>query len=236
MSISVHSFRAFPALLLGLAFAAHAAQAPYFSDSTLVLARLVAPPPAPGTPANDSELAELRRLQASRTPAQVAYAQADQTISVFRFADSLDTARFKEPLLPVTARLFDRLQASVQAASEHAKETFGRPRPFATDTALHPVLGRPRNASYPSGHSMGGNAIAIVLADLLPGRRAAIFARGWVFARQRTLGGVHYPSDIEAGRICASVVVARLWQEPAFRSDLEAARAELRKAFPEWAR
>jgi acid phosphatase (class A) len=79
---------------------------------------------------------------------------------------------------------------------------------------------------------MCGNSIAIVLADLLPERRAAIFARGWVFAKQRPLGGVHYPSDIEAGRICAAAVVARLWQEPAFRADLEAARTELRKVFP----
>jgi len=214
------------------AFAAHSQAPSYLPDTAVDLMRLIAPPPVPGSAANDAELAELHKLQSVRTPAQVEYAQADQTVSVFRFADSLDTAKFKEKALPATAALFQRVVASASALSEKAKKDFARPRPFATDTSLHPVLGRPTNASYPSGHSLCGNAMAIVLADLLPERRGTIFARGWLFAKQRPLGGVHYPSDIEAGRICAAVVVARLWQEPAFRADLEAARKELRLVYP----
>ncbi|WP_161494561.1 hypothetical protein [Caulobacter sp. B11] len=38
---------------------------------------------------------------------------------------------------------------------------------------------------------------------------------------------MHYPSDIQAGRLIGAAVVSRLHAEAAFRTDLEAARAEL---------
>jgi acid phosphatase (class A) len=39
--------------------------------------------------------------------------------------------------------------------------------------------------------------------------------------------GVHYQSDVEAGRQLGAAMVARLHAEPAFEKDLAAARAEL---------
>jgi len=219
-------------LVLGLSLSAQARQngdTAYFPDTAVDLVKFLAPPSDTAALANKVELAELWQLQSARTEAQVAAAQADQDISVFRFADVLDTAKFKPQLLPITARFFAQVTASGQGPSEIAKKAFARPRPFAVDTALHPVLGRPKNASYPSGHSLGGNLIAIVLADIVPEKRAAIFQRGWAFARQRAVGGVHYPSDLEAGRIAAALIAQRLYQESQFRKDLEASRAEVRR-------
>jgi len=201
----------------------------YFPDTAVDLVKFLAPPTDTAESANKAELAELLQLQQNRTATQVAAAQADQDISVFRFADVLDTAKFKPASLPITTRFFAKVTTSGQGPSEIAKQTFARPRPFAADTALHPVLGRPKNASYPSGHSLGGNLIAIVLADMVPEKRVAIYRRGWAFARQRALGGVHYPSDLEAGRIAAALIAQRLYQEPQFRKDLEESRAEVRR-------
>jgi acid phosphatase (class A) len=42
--------------------------------------------------------------------------------------------------------------------------------------------------------------------------------------------GVHYPSDVEAGRTIGAAVVARLHAEPAFQADLAAAKVEAAKA------
>jgi len=201
----------------------------YFADSTLDLVRYLAPPPAPGTQAQAQDLAELHRLQDQRTSAQASAAMADAQISVFRFADSLDTAHFKEANLPLTARFFERLLATTEGIYGKAKQSFGRPRPFLADSTLHPVLGKPSSFSYPSGHSLSGNLIAIVLADIVPERRAAIFARGWTFAQARAVGGVHYPSDLQAGRISAALIAQRLWQDTAFVKDLDASRIEVRK-------
>ena len=42
--------------------------------------------------------------------------------------------------------------------------------------------------------------------------------------------GVHYQSDVEAGRMLGAAMVAEEHADPAFRADLAAARAELAKA------
>jgi acid phosphatase (class A) len=201
----------------------------FLPDTAVDLVRYLAPPPPVESSANRAELAVLLQLQATRTPAEVAYAQADQKISVFRFADSLDTARFKESRLPITARFFAKTMETLNGISEIAKKSFARPRPFVTDTEIHPVLDKPTNASYPSGHSMSGNLIAILLADIVPEKKAQIFERGWVFAEHRALGGVHYPSDLQAGRIAAALVAQRLYQDPEFRRELDSSRVEIRK-------
>jgi acid phosphatase (class A) len=46
----------------------------------------------------------------------------------------------------------------------------------------------------------------------------------------RVVGGVHYPSDVEAGRIDATTIASIMMQNRDFQSDLAAARAELREA------
>ena len=44
------------------------------------------------------------------------------------------------------------------------------------------------------------------------------------------MAGVHFPSDIEAGRISATAMVAVMMQNAAFKSDFATAKAELRTA------
>ena len=227
-SLSRNLFAAVAFFAIG--FAARAADNTYVPDSAVDLARYLAPPPSIRSDANRQEISALLQLQATRTPAQVAYAKADQKISVFRFADSLDTAAFKEADLPVSARFFAKTLSTANRISESAKKTFARPRPFMADTAIHPALDKPTNASYPSGHSLSGILIAILLADIVPEKKAKIFARGWAFAQNRALGGVHYPSDLEAGRIAAALIAERLYADPQFRKDLDSSRTEIRKA------
>ena len=50
---------------------------------------------------------------------------------------------------------------------------------------------------------------------------------GLVFGDSRRVCNVHWLSDVEEGRVIATAVVARLHGEPAFRADMDAARAEL---------
>ena len=57
-----------------------------------------------------------------------------------------------------------------------------------------------------------------------------IFARAREYGHNRIVGGVHFPTDDEAGRLTASVIAAVMFGSPAFRADLDAARAELRAA------
>lgn len=81
--------------------------------------------------------------------------------------------------------------------------------------------------SYPSGHSTRGTVFAFVLAELFPAQREAILARGREAGWLRVQGGVHYPSDILAGRVLGLAIGHALMRSPAFQADLAAARAEL---------
>jgi acid phosphatase (class A) len=65
---------------------------------------------------------------------------------------------------------------------------------------------------------------------MVPEKRAELFARGWEFGQNRVVGGVHYPTDVEAGRIDATVLVYAMMQNPQYKSDFAAAKTELRTA------
>jgi acid phosphatase (class A) len=84
--------------------------------------------------------------------------------------------------------------------------------------------------SYPSGHSAFGTSCAILLAEMVPEQRAALFARARQYGEARLIVGAHYPTDVESGRIVAAVAAAAMQQNAAFRHDFEAARIELRAA------
>ncbi|MET0183094.1 MAG: phosphatase PAP2 family protein, partial [Caulobacterales bacterium] len=68
---------------------------------------------------------------------------------------------------------------------------------------------------------------SLALAEILPSRAQAILERGIDYGQSRIVCGVHYTSDVQAGRLLASATLARLHSDPAFRAALEDARSEL---------
>lgn len=199
--------------------------------STLDLGRILPPPPAAGSPQERAELDELLRIQATRTPAQVELAQKDAEISIFRFADALGDPRgFTAANLPLTLKLFHDARIDQTAVSSAAKREFARPRPFSVDSRLDPVVARPSSASYPSGHSTWAYTTALVLADMVPERRAQIMARADQFAHNRMIAGVHYGSDVEGGHLAGTTIAAMLFVCRPFEEEEAGARSELRAA------
>jgi acid phosphatase (class A) len=83
------------------------------------------------------------------------------------------------------------------------------------------------DGSYPSGHGLIGWSWALVISEVAPEHASAVLARGREFGDSRIICGVHYQSDLEAGRYLGSAMVSRLHQDPAFMADLEKARAEV---------
>jgi acid phosphatase (class A) len=86
------------------------------------------------------------------------------------------------------------------------------------------------HTSYPSGHAAFGAACAVILAQMVPEERAALFARGRAYGQSRVIIGAHFPTDVEAGGLIGTAAAAFLLQNPQFQSDLRAARAGLRQA------
>lgn len=195
------------------------------------LTRLLPPPPAAQSAQERSELDEMLRLQAERTPSAAERARQDAELSIFRFGDALgNPAGFTPAKLPLTVMLFRDVARDEAAVMNVAKDRFERPRPFRVEHRLAPVVPMPSSASYPSGHSTWAYASALVLADMLPERRAQILARADEYAHNRILGGVHYPSDVQAGRLAGTALAAMLFACAPFTAEESAARRELRPA------
>lgn len=120
------------------------------------------------------------------------------------------------------------------------------PGPFAEFDAVCAPSGPPRpsrerrtvaqhdalrgHTSYPSGHTAFGTSCAILLAGMVPEKRAELFQRGRDYGESRRIVGAHYPTDLEAGRIVATVAIAQMQQNAGFRADFERARVQLRTA------
>jgi acid phosphatase (class A) len=74
---------------------------------------------------------------------------------------------------------------------------------------------------------MTGFAWGLILSELAPRKAGELMQAGAAIGDSRVICGVHYQSDVEAGRQLGAAMVARLHAEPAFEKDLAAARAEL---------
>ncbi len=193
----------------------------------------VPPPPPAGSLEDRADLQVMLDVQAHRSAQAIEQARADQRIGPQRFE-----AVVGHPLdasLPNTLALLTRLSRSTRAISDSSKAHWRRPRPYIASALVQPVIdkpGTPENPSwaYPSGHSLWGYSTALVLAAMLPEKREAILARGRQYGWSRVVGGVHWPSDVAAGRIAAVAMVDRLARDASFRRDLDAATVELRAA------
>lgn len=85
------------------------------------------------------------------------------------------------------------------------------------------------NGSYPSGHTILGWTSALLLTELNPDRADTIMARGYMYGQSRVIAGFHWQSDVDAGRLAASVAVLRLHADPRFLKLIDEARKEFEK-------
>ena len=140
--------------------------------------------------------------------------------------------------LEATPQLYVLLERTALDASlslRAIKQNYHRLRPyvFFGESTLIPADEEDLrlNGSYPSGHSVAGFTFALILAELAPERQNELFQRGLDFGQSRVIANYHWQSDIEVGRVIASMVVARLHACDAFREQLDRARQERRAAF-----
>jgi acid phosphatase (class A) len=123
------------------------------------------------------------------------------------------------------------VEDDVRIAVRSAKERFRRLRPYVIEPRIEPCIDDVRgDLSYPSGHAAYAFAMAGVLSDLVPERRAELAARAAEFARQRMICGVHFPSDLAAGKLAAEWVLQSARMNMEYSVEAAAAARELREA------
>ena len=211
-------------LVAALAQAAVAVAVPphyyYLNPSAIDLTVLLPPPPDLGSSEARADEAQVVSAVAARTPVELADARAGSARSVFFFTRSIGPG-FTQVRLPVTAAFFAHVSSDVQNLVLGAKAYWQRPRPNGANK---------RHGAYPSGHAAFAASTAIVLAQLVPAKRAAIFAQARIFAVNRILLGLHYPTDIASGWTAGTLAAYVMMRDPRFRHDFAAAAAELRGA------
>ena len=190
---------------------------------------LLAPPPVAGSAEDKIDLDTSYTVASTATSEQVALAKDEVKLTIFHFAPAIGPW-FQPGKFPKTEAMFQEVEVESKAVTLKAKKHWQRLRPYIVDPARFPHAVEQEKAtdySYPSGHSTRGTAYALLLAELFPARREALIAKGREVGWLRVQGGVHYLTDIYAGRVLGQELARDFLASPAFQSDLSAARAEL---------
>src|SRR5690606_8080831 len=189
-------------------------------------------PPADDTPLGQADLAVYRDTRTLEGTPRWERAAKDAEAGPALLADvgcalGVDLSNASTPRL---WRLLARAVADVSPIIGGAKDHYQRKRPFVVEsgpTCVATSEGFAASGSYPSGHSAVGWMYALVLANVAPEHAAAILARGRAYGESRVVCGVHFVSDVDAGRLASSAVFAALTADPEFQADVASAREEL---------
>lgn len=214
---------------IGLSAPVFAEDAKPFTDANEVnLLTLLPPPPANDSAQMKAELGELLTIQVTRTPEQAARAVADAQEDVWRFSDVINNPKFTKENLPKFSAFFDRIVETEAAVVDPAKDVWKRPRPQIYSDLVKPIVPLSKSGSYPSGHTTLGTLMGIVLSNMVPEKKTELMARAWEYGHNRVVGEIHYQTDIEAGRIAGTVVAETISTHDDYKTEYEAAKAELR--------
>lgn len=205
----------------------------YFATNPLDGKAILGPPPAPDSPHGKADRAmfeETRKLEGSarwKTAIQDNDLWGGGALKRFSCALGVD---LNATQTPATWKILHKVELDVRTVGTPAKDFYDRKRPLIGNDA---PLCVPRedwmktNSSYPSGHSMVAWSWGLILAELNPAKADPLLTLGRESGESRVICGVHFLSDVEAGRSLGSAMVARLHSEPAFMADMAQARREM---------
>ena len=193
------------------------------------LVLLPGPPVAgsPGQAADDAfhkstrNLRDTPRWELAKSDADLRFPHA---AGIFQCALGVTVSEEGTPHLNMLLR---RVRMDASRATDKAKQTHKRERPYMVTSDAPCETARASPDSYPSGHSSIGWAWALTLAELVPERADAILARGVEYGQSRVICGVHWQSDVEAGRVIGAATVSRLHADPVYLAQMAHARKEI---------
>jgi PAP2 superfamily len=91
-----------------------------------------------------------------------------------------------------------------------AKYAYWAIRPFQLDPDVKPLFATPNHPSYPAAHACASISATRMFGYLFPRDAEAFAALGERAAEPRIWAGIHYRSDIVAGRQLAIAVVDKV--------------------------
>lgn len=196
--------------------------------------QLVGAPPAAGSAAFALDEEVHRQMKALRSGPRGLLATQDAELrfpaGAEAFTCTLGIAITQEET-PHLTTLLRRSLSDAGGSTYGAKNKYQRTRPFVhyKEGSCTPDYEArlARDGSYPSGHSALGYAWGLILAEVAPERSTALVARGQAFGDSRLVCGVHWQSDVAAGRAIGAAAVSRLHGNPVFNAQVALAKAEV---------
>jgi acid phosphatase (class A) len=134
--------------------------------------------------------------------------------------------------LPLTDAFFAKVIKEAGVGVGPLKQKYKKSRPFQYDKNIHTpenIAARSMGPTYPSGHSTTGAISAILLSQMVPEKRDALYARGWEYGVNRVMSGAAYPSDWDAAHMIAELAVFQMMKNPDFQKDFQDVKGEVRK-------
>ncbi|MBA4137350.1 MAG: hypothetical protein C0518_08560 [Opitutus sp.] len=197
----------------------------YLRAADFDVTTLIVPAPADDSLTTATDLEVVYQIQQRRTPEQVALAAYFVNDHVFQY-DAAIGPWFTAENMPFTAEFFQQIHDDRYAISTQGKRAWKRPRPPLVDARIKAAVDLPKSGAYPSGHATQAFVWAVLLGEAFPEKRAALRARAETVAWSRVIGGVHYPSDIVAGRMLGEKLAQEFLKVPAVREALARVKAE----------
>lgn len=200
----------------------------YLPDHKPNAITLLAPPPLPGSAEQAADLDEVRDVYHAATSNDIVVAYSQKKFNIFTFTPEIGDF-FQPGKFPKTKVFMDHVQTDAESVTDNAKNYYKRPRPYVIDPSL--ANGKlEKSFSYPSGHSTESMTLALVLADLFPGKRNALIAEAREIGWHRVEIARHYSTDVFAGRVLAQAIVRDMEKNSDFQHDLAEAKAEIAAA------
>ena len=222
------------AVLLSLAAtpAFSISERPYMTVSDVDFATIVPPPPAESSAQGKLDDQFILDAQKNMTQQKMADIQRDFAQDVFVVGQPVLGSNFSKDKLPMTDAFFAKVIKEAGVGVGPLKQKYKKIRPFQYDKNIHTpenIAARSMGPTYPSGHSTTGAISAILLSQMVPEKRDALYARGWEYGTNRVMSGAAYPSDWDAAHMIAELAVFQMMKNPDFQKDLQDVKAEVRK-------
>ena len=175
------------------------------------------PPPAFGSPAFVSALAEVRRFSDTRTPEQDASAKfwalpnGYAVIPAYNYqiaGEQIVKFHLDELRAAHAMALMGMAAMDAFIACHDAKYTYWLIRPSQADPAITLSVPLPNFPSYPSNHACVTGASMAVLASLFPSDADRLNGLADEAALSRVVGGIHYRFDGDVGLALGRQVAA----------------------------
>jgi acid phosphatase (class A) len=196
----------------------------FLTASSIPVGTWLQAPFAPGSADEQADLAAVLALQSSRTDADCTRAKTEVSITLDSFYGPA-YGPLSENEVKVLKSFFEKILNDADYAAAKEKNFWQRPRPYLVDAAIQPCVKLETSYAYPSGHSTISHTFADVLDLIFPSRQSQIDARADQIAEDRVMGGVHYPSDIAAGKLMSARVFQAIQESSDFQQQLKDAEA-----------